>query len=275
MRLQWLAFIAWFVPAWAWAADPATVEIPQGTIKLRAVVYQPSGDGPFPTVVGLHGCEGLINARGIPSARYRDWAQRLNAAGFAVIFPESYRSRGLAGNQCTVRKRAVRSAQERVTDVQSVRAWLLDQPWVARDRITLVGWSNGGIAVLWAIRPRIAPTDGKPDFRSAVALYPGCGRLLNTAWSARVPTLLLLAGADDHNRSSDCQQMAAGAKGRSARVSVHVYPGAPHDFDHPSRRLQARTGYAFSVDGSGRVHTGSHPAARADALRRVLDWLKR
>ena len=86
---------------------------------------------------------------------------------------------------------------------------------------------------------------------------------------------LLLAGADDHNRPSECQQMAAGAKGRSARVAVHVYPGAPHDFDHPSRRYQIRNGYAFSVDGWGRVHTGSHPAARADALRRLPDWLKR
>lgn len=274
MRLP-LAFIAWLAPAWAWAADPATVEIPLGTLKLKAVLYQPGGEGPFPTVVGLHGCEGLFNARGIPSARYRDWAQRLNAAGFAVVLPDSYRSRGLAGSQCTVRKRGARSAQERVADVQAVRSWLLEQSWVARDRLTLVGWSNGGITVLWAIRPRIAPTDGKPDFRSAVALYPGCRRLLNTAWSARVPTLLLLAGADDHNRPSECQQMAAGAKGRSAHVAVRVYPGAPHDFDHPSRRLQARTGYAFSVDGSGRVHTGSHPAARADALRRVPDWLKR
>ena len=226
MRLL-LVFIGCIAPAWAWAADPAAIEIPLGETKLRAVLYQPAGSGPFPTVLGLHGCEGLINARGVPSARYRDWAQRLNTLGFAVIFPDSYRSRGLAGTQCTVRSRAARSAQERVADVQAARTWLLEQPWVARDRISLVGWSNGGITVLWAIRPRIAPTDGKPDFRSAVALYPGCSRLLNTAWSARVPTLLLVAGADDHNRPSECQQMAAGARGRSARVSVHVYPGAP------------------------------------------------
>ena len=51
--------------------------------------------------------------------------------------------------------------------------------------------------------------------------------------------------------------MVAGAKGRSARVVVHVYPGAHHDFDHPSRTLQVRTGYAFSADGTGRVHSGT------------------
>jgi len=36
-----------------------------------------------------------------------------------------------------------------------------------------------------------------------------------------------------------------------------------------------RTGYAFSTDASGRVHTGTNPQARADALKRVPEWLAR
>lgn len=270
-----LAFFACMVPALAWAADPVAVEIPSGELKLRAQLYKPDGDGPFPVVVGLHGCEGLLNASGVPSARYRDWAQRLNAAGFAVVYPDSFGSRGLSGSQCTSRSRAVRPDRERVGDVLASRVWLHEQSWVTGERISLLGWSNGGIAALWAVRPRLKPKDGKPDFRSAVALYPGCRRLLQTEWSTRVPTLLLLAGADDHSRPADCIQMVAGAKGRSARAVTHVYAGAHHDFDHPSRRLQARTGHAFSADGTGRVHTGMHAAARADALRRVPEWLKR
>jgi dienelactone hydrolase len=274
MRLL-LALAACTFPAIAWAADPVPVEIPNGDARLRAMLYKPDGNGPFAVAVGLHGCDGLMNARGAPSARYRDWAQRLNAAGFAVLLPDSYGSRGVSGSQCTTRSRAVRTDRERVGDIQAARAWLHEQAWVAGDRIALLGWSNGAIAALWAVRPRLAPTDGKADFRSAAALYPGCRRLLNAAWSTRVPTLVLVGGADDQNRPAECQQMVAGAKGRSARAVIQVYPGAYHDFDHPSRRLQARSGYAFSTDGSGRVHTGTNPAARADALRRVPEWLKR
>jgi dienelactone hydrolase len=59
------------------------------------------------------------------------------------------------------------------------------------------------------------------------------------------------------------------------RASIQVYPGAYHDFDHPSRPIQVRTGHAFSTDGSGRVHTGTDASARADALRRVPQWLAR
>jgi hypothetical protein len=39
--------------------------------------------------------------------------------------------------------------------------------------------------------------------------------------------------------------------------------------------VQVRTGYAFSADNSGKVHTGTHPAARADAIRRVTQFLSR
>jgi dienelactone hydrolase len=54
-----------------------------------------------------------------------------------------------------------------------------------------------------------------------------------------------------------------------------VYAGAFHDFDHPNRPVQVRTGYAVSADGSGRIHTGTNAAARADSLKRVPQWLAR
>jgi dienelactone hydrolase len=197
----------------------------------------------------------------------------LSKGGFAVLLPDSNGSRGL-GSQCGVRTRSIRVDRERVADANAARVWLQQQSWVDASRISLLGWSSGGIAALWAVRTRVAVTGG-PDFRSAVALYPGCRRLSATAWSARVPTLILIGRADDQASAAACEQMVAGARGRSARVQIHVYPAAHHDFDHPTRPLQVRTGYAFSVDGSGRVHTGMHPTARADALRRVPQWLAR
>ena len=34
-------------------------------------------------------------------------------------------------------------------------------------------------------------------------------------------------------------------------------------------------GLAFSADGSGRAHVATHGAGRADAIRRVSEWLSR
>jgi dienelactone hydrolase len=256
------------------AGNPEPIEIPQGNSHLKAVLYRPDGQGPFPAVIGLHNCTGLHNRSGGIGSRYRDWGQRLAKDGFAVLFPDSNGSRGL-GSQCGVRSRALRVDRERVGDANAARTWLQKQPWVVASRISLVGWSSGANAVLWAIRarPRLQAA-AAPDFRSAVAFYPGCRRLSNVAWSARVPTLILIGRADDQASPAICQQMVAGARGRSARVAIHVYPGASHDFDHPNRPVQVRTGQAFSVDGSGRVHSGTNPAARADALKRVPAWLR-
>jgi dienelactone hydrolase len=252
---------------------PESVEIPADGVTLKAALYRPEGSGPFPVVVGLHACGGLYSPAGAVGLRYRDWAQHLLRAGFAVLYPDSYGSRGLGG-QCTVRNGPIRPDRERVADANAARRWLQNQSWVMSDHISLLGWSTGAVTALWTVRPnRNAKEDH--DFRSVVALYPGCRRLDATAWSARVPTLILAAGADDWSPVSYCEHMVAGARGRSARAVIVVYPGAYQEFDHPDHMLQVHNGYAFSADGSGRVHTGSNPSARADALRRVPQWFGR
>ena len=256
------------------AAAPELVEIPEGSAKLKAYVYRPEGAGPFPAVVALHGCAGLSGRSGPVSSRYRDWGERLSAAGFVVLFPDSFGSRGLA-SQCTVRERSVRTARERVADAVAARHWLQNQHWVTGNRVSLLGWQNGGVAALWTIRRRGGPGDEAADFRSAVALYPGCRRLGVTEWSARVPTLVLVGAADDWAPAKACEQMVANARGRSAQTHIVVYPGAYAEFDHPNMPTRQLSNLAFSADGSGRAHTGTNPAAREDAIKRVPEWLSR
>ena len=69
--------------------------------------------------------------------------------------------------------------------------------------------------------------------------------------------------------------MVAGARGRTARATIHVYPGAYHDFDYPDLPLQQRLNVALATGPIGRVHVGTDPAARADALKRVPEWIAR
>jgi dienelactone hydrolase len=255
------------------AAVPETIELTSGDLKVKGLLFKPDGAGPFPAIVALHGCEGLFNSAGTIFSRYQDWADTLVKAGFTVLYVDSYGPRSQV-NQCRART-GLRADRERLGDAGAARAWLQAQSFVKPEHIALLGWSTGAVGVLWAVRPRGRTRDTKPDFRSAVAFYPGCRRLEATAWSTRMPTLILIGGADDVVSARSCEQMVAGARGRSARATIIVYPGAYHDFDHPNRAVQARNGYAFSVDGTGRVHTGSNPAARTDSRRRVLQWLNR
>jgi dienelactone hydrolase len=218
---------------------PRQVDIPaSASLTLHAQLYKPDGLGPFPIVIALHGCGGL----GTPSEpvlpRYRDWAEELLKSGHAVLLPDSYGSREL-GPQCRAKERRVLARRERVADVNASRQWLLQQPWAARDRISLIGWANGASAVLWAVRPQSLWRSAEPDFRSAIAFYPDCRISSGLGWSTRMPTLLLIGDKDDVSSPSACRQMVDGARGRSALARIIVYPGAAHDFDRANLPLRA------------------------------------
>jgi dienelactone hydrolase len=252
---------------------PNQVEIPYSGGTLHAQLYKPDGDGPFPTVIALHGCGGLSGHSEPVLPRYRDWAEHLLQGGQAVLLPDSYGSREL-GPQCRVKERTVRGRRERVEDVTAARQWLLQQPWVARDRISLMGWAGGASALLWAVRPQASTRDVAPDFRSAIAFYPDCRSSAGLGWSARVPTLVMIGAKDDVASLPACRQMIDGARGRSALTRFVVYPGAYHDFDRVNLPLHAASGSSDAA-APDHGHVGSDPDARADSLKLVTEWLAR
>ena len=171
----------------------------------------------------------------------------------SCLFPDSYGSRGLR-SQCRVRERersgcGANGSPTPMRRAAGCRARAGSPPTASRCSAGRAGRT-----------PRCGPCargpqarDGKPDFRSAVAFYPGCRRLRDQAWSARIPTLILIGTADDWTPASVCEQMVAGARGRSAAATIVTYRGAHHDFDRPdlvaacahrarlhARRLRAR-----------------------------------
>jgi dienelactone hydrolase len=268
LGLALAAVVLW--ASMAAAAEP--VDIPDGPLTLHATLERPDGAGPFPAVIALHDCGGIAQRPRAQVQLYSEWTKVLVAAGFVVLFPDSYASRGV-GSQCREHNRKVQASRERVADATAARRWLAAQSYVKADHISLLGWSNGGVAALWAVRRNAAQHDDGGDFRSAVAIYPGCRRLRETAWSARVPTLILIGSVDDWTPAAACQQMVAGARGRSAQAEIVVYPGAHHDFDRANLPLRVRSGLVNTSDPSGLAHGGTNPAARADALKRVPQWL--
>jgi len=275
--LSAITFLTLFAVAFAAGAAPLPaphqVEIPLRNGILHAQLFKPDGDGPFPVVIALHGCGGLAGHSEQVAPRYRDWAEQLLKAGKAVLLPDSYGSREL-GPQCRVRERRVSARRERVADIMASRQWLVQQPWAAPDRISLMGWANGASALLWAVRPQLPSRNIEPDFRSAIAFYPDCRISSGLGWSARVPTLLLIGAKDDVSSPPACRQMIDGARGRSALARIVVYPGAYHDFDRANLPLHATAGTS-DVSLPERGHLGTDPEARADSQKRVAEWLAR
>ncbi|MBR0841912.1 dienelactone hydrolase family protein [Bradyrhizobium liaoningense] len=274
MRLRLTALLLMLMMSAARAAPvPQQVEIPLASGVLHAQLYKPEGEGPFPAVIALHGCDGLSGHSDSVLPRYRDWAERLLKAGHAVLLPDSYGSREL-GPQCRVKETHVKARRERVADIAASRAWLMKQSWVARSRVSLMGWANGASALLWAVRPQNAARDAGPDFRAAIAFYPDCRISAGLGWSTRVPTLVLIGANDDVSSPPACRQMVEGAQGRSALARIVVYPDAYHDFDRANTPLHALAG---STDAAApdRGHLGTDAQARAESQKEVAEWLRR
>jgi dienelactone hydrolase len=253
---------------------PHQVDIPSASLTLHAQLYKPDGDGPFPTVIALHGCGGLGGHSEPVLPRYRDWAEQLLKAGHAVLLPDSYGSREL-GPQCRVKERQVLARRERVADISAARQWLSQQPWVANDRVSLMGWAGGGSALLWAVRPQLSSRNTLPDFRSAIAFYPDCRVSSGLGWSTRVPTLLLIGAKDDISSPTACRTMIDGARGRSALTRIEIYPGASHDFDRANLPLHAIGSGSADAALPERGHIGTDAEARSDSQARVAEWLAR
>jgi dienelactone hydrolase len=257
-------------------AEPVVekVRITAGENELAAVLYRPQGPGPFAAIVALHGCGGLFNHHGEPSARHDDWGRHLALQGFIVLMPDSFGSRGLA-SQCGVMNRLVRPGRERVADAQAAKDWLQGRKDVKPEAVSLLGWSNGASTVLAAVRADRIMTARGPDFARAVAFYPGCRNAVeNGRWSSRLPLLILMGDADDWTPPGPCEELARSAKNRAEPVDLILYKGAYHNFDHPSLEPRTRTGLAFTADGSGTAHVGTDPEARADALAKVPAFLR-
>jgi dienelactone hydrolase len=221
--------------------------------ELRAVLHKPAGKGPFPAVVTLHGCAGMGGAR--LNARDQDWARRLVGAGFVVIQPDSFGSRGL-GSQCSTRERAVNSAM-RADDAFAAAKWLVDQGLAQPDRIGVLGWSNGGTTALHVAR---AGSGHGVRVKQVVAFYPGCRTFADHGFA--VPLTILHGLEDNWTPAEPCQKFV------SARFIG--YANAHHDFDHPSMPLRQREAAFSAGGGPGTVTMGTHGPSRAKAIATVM-----
>ena len=232
---------------------------------LRGVLLRPTGPGPFPAVVALHGCNGLFGQRGELVARETAWGEILTARGYVVLFPDSFGPRGVT-SACQGGPWA-----ERVYDAYGALRFLQSQPFVVGERVGLIGWSHGGGTVAFAVAPTdtARPADlPKGDFRAGVAFYPAWCPLLGPNWTTTIPLLVEIGASDDSTAARPCSDRVLSALARGATAQVVVYAGAYHDFDWPSDTPHAVTGPSGTT-----VHYGENDAARADALTRVPAFL--
>jgi dienelactone hydrolase len=196
-------------------------------VDITASLTTPSGRGPFPAVVLMHGCGGLAAARNIP-----DWVSWFNGHGYATLAVDSFTGRGWGGI-CTNRELVVpRGSQVRVADAKAAFDYLSQNPTIDSKRVVLMGFSHGALTALMAAleRPSLS-------YAGFISLYPYCGGA-DFSRGLSAPTMILIGEKDDWTPASLCKEIASEAGGQ---IELHVYQSAYHAFD--------RTDGTFIVNG--------------------------
>ena len=206
---------------------------------LYGYLYKPEGAGPFPAVVVLHGCNGLMQ-EGKVNPLYGAWGERLAKNGYVALLPDSMGSRG-HGNLCAFQpasERPVQAGREMPRDAYGALAYLRTRSDVLKDNVGILGQSFGGAATMFTIAADTQPQGGS-DFKAAVLFYPPCAPLLarQPAWSPRVPMLLLMGELDDWTPAAPCKELLGRQQGQVA-VESHYYKDAYHAFDNPNQPVR-------------------------------------
>lgn len=105
--------------------------------------------------------------------------------------------------------------------------WLRNEARVDAARVHIVAWSLGGAGLLDHLA-QLSQAD-PIGFRSAIAIYPGCGGPM--PWRVALPVLFLLGDADDIAPPSLCANVIEGVRSKEL-VTVRRYPDARHGFDN-------------------------------------------
>ncbi|HXH84035.1 MAG TPA: dienelactone hydrolase family protein [Candidatus Tectomicrobia bacterium] len=267
----WMALaVAFLLPGCAGTLVTFPSASPGTPFTITAHELRPSGAGPFPAVVLLHGCHGI-------SASTRAWARWFRDRGHVALVVDSWGPRGI-DDGCVPGPELPNSA--RFDDAVGALAWLHAQPYVDRERIGVVGWSNGGVFAIALVNgPSLARARARgvqvpaPGFRASVAFYPGgCWSLVRE--QVVRPLLVLIGADDDWTVPAPCVEMVEAMRGRGADAQIVTYPGAVHYFDVegqppsvlPDVENRNRPG------GCCGARVGYDPAAAADARRRVADF---
>jgi dienelactone hydrolase len=193
--------------------------VPEPKTELSGELFRPEGAGPFPAIVWLHGCLGRLHDD------ERRTAEFFRAQGYAVLYVDSYRSRGIK-RACAPDYLAV----DQLGDAAGALDYLATREFVRPDRIAVIGLGLGGGAALQAARDDTVGTLTQHRFAVAVAYYPVCADATFT-----VPTLVLVGELDEVTPARHCRQMIAAQTEKGVKTRLVVYPGAYHWFNR--RRL--------------------------------------
>ena len=217
---------------------------PDPDIAAHAVLFRPTGDGPFRLAVIAHAStQNVLRRAQMPQPEYRALAAWLVARGFAVLVPERP-GHGATGGRYLEDQGGcdeadyIRAGRATADEIAAALNYLRGQSFIRRDGTVIVGHSAGGWGALalagenpQGVAAIIAFTPGRGghanDFPNQVCaphtLLSAAGEF---GKAARVPVTWLVAANDSYFSPDLSRQLVDAFRGGGARVEFRVLPAS-------------------------------------------------
>ena len=212
-------------------------------LMLTGKLRKPEGKGPFPAIVMLHPCIGMRKELDV-------WAERLVSWGYVTLQVDSFGPRGVT---CMPGEGSPADGK-RAQDAHDAKAYLAKLPYVNGNKIGLIGWGLGGLALTAALSKYTYIKNRGNPFTAAVAYCPTITQTLN---DMDAPLLILHAELDTLDNVQKLPMMAPSGK-TDPELIYHIYPGATIGFDwvgfdETVAGLQAKYNPEIGEDAFGRT----------------------
>lgn len=202
-------------------------------------LYKPEGPGPFPALVLMHQCGGLVGGNGKwQNLSMLGWAKEAVARGYVALLVDSLGPRAV-DTVCYGPKGGVNFARG-VRDALQAAEHLRKQDFVDKNRVALAGYSWGAmVAVLASSKEWGTALNNGQRFDAAVSFYPGCFTIRPpTSAPYEIlrndidrPLLVMMGDKDNETPPSECLPRLEQAKAAGAPVEWHLYQDATHCWD--------------------------------------------
>ncbi len=200
------------------AAEGHPVSYRSGDETVHAVLYLPSGRGPFPALVVIHEWWGM-----------NDWvkqqASNLSHQGYAALAIDLYR--GKVATTPDAAHEIMRGVPEDRAnrDLLAATAYLRTLTTVDPKRMGSIGWCMGGgyafdLAVL------------DPKLKVAVINYGHLASDDDTLKKIHASILGIFGGKDQGIPVPDINKFEAQMKALDKKVEIHIFPDAGHAFEN-------------------------------------------
>src|SRR6185369_11056582 len=222
MRKLILIALIVLVSVACFAATSKNVTYKSGNETVNAVLYTPSGSGPFPALVVIHEWWGL-----------NDWvkeqAQKLADQGYATLAIDLYRGKvAKTPEEAHELMRGVPEDRAR-RDLLAAYDYLASQSNVNKAKIGTIGWCmGGGYALDLAL--------DQPKLAAAVINYGHLATDEGQLSKINAPILGLFGGQDRGIPPDSVNAFEQQLKKMGKKIEVKIYPDAGHAFENPNNK---------------------------------------